>query len=61
MYTITANMQEGDTGPKVANLYTGLQFLIDKEQFAIVGSANLDRLRNQLRSEAPAALYKHKD
>ena len=58
MYTITAAIQENDTGPQVANLYAALQFLIDKDAFSFIDLSELNPLKDQLRSEAPSGFYK---
>lgn len=58
MYAIQSTIKPGDTGPQVANLYTVLQFLIEKEVFAIVDPSELAILKDQLRSEQPSGYFK---
>ena len=58
MYTITATIQEENTGPQVANLYAALKFLIDRDAFSFIGPSELNPLKDQLRAEAPSGFYK---
>jgi murein L,D-transpeptidase YcbB/YkuD len=58
MHSITATIQEGDTGPRVANLYAALKFLIDKNAFSFIDPSELNLLKDQLRSEEPSGFYK---
>ena len=58
MYTITATIQEDDTGPQVANLYAALKFLIDKDAFPFINLSEVNPLKDRLRSEEPSGFYK---
>lgn len=58
MLAIAPTINPGDSGPQVANLYEVLQFLIDKDAFASIDPSELDRLKDQLRSEEPSGFSK---
>lgn len=58
MYPIAPPLKPDDSGPQVRNLFAALTFLIDKEVFERLLPAELDRLKDQLRSEEPSGFYK---
>ncbi len=58
MQAIAPTIKLGDSRPQVANLCEALQFLIDRDAFAIIDPSDLDRLKVQLRSEEHSGFYK---
>jgi hypothetical protein len=58
MLAIAPTIKPDDSGPQVANLHEALRFLIEKDAFASIDPSELERLKEQLRSEEPSGFYK---
>ena len=58
MQAIAPTIKPDDSGPQVANLHQALQFLIEKDAFASIEPSELERLKEQLRSEEPSGVSK---